>query len=238
MVELLERREVALGTDSQSFSDEELVQPPPPRREEQPKLPLAQILRSAGIKPFTPETVIAYKKAMLRGRFQIFNKKINEDSWIAVVLLAGFLINSLVAYGIGILLGGHDFLWLAAIPIASCALGTISAIIGVSLEELVGRTSKTGWFITCFFLVIGLGSFLCIAALFAPDREWRIVPLSQYTKKIPQSVLETIDNLRMRCPTIYFDVEELTQRPDPFLVVILGKERYHIEVWGEPNWRA
>jgi len=65
-----------------------------------PELPLREVLCQIGVRPFTPESVAAYKKAMVRKRFQFWNNEPSDERmrfWVGV----GLVLNSVAFYGVG-----------------------------------------------------------------------------------------------------------------------------------------
>lgn len=67
---------------------------------------------------------------------------------------------------------------------------------------------------------------------------WEAYNLVGYEKPVPEFVLNKALEIKEEVPDVEFMIEELTIHPDPFLVAVLGKERYHVEVWDEPKFEA
>lgn len=76
---------------------------------------------------------------------------------------------------------------------------------------------------------------------------WKMIPLAKYDKPIPEFAIRKAVQVKEKCPTAEFFVDELSitrhQRRiangDPFLVARVGKgERYWLEVWNEPEFEA
>lgn len=63
-----------------------------------------------------------------------------------------------------------------------------------------------------------------------------------YSKPIPLPVLLTVENIQHRLPEACFfisdEAQRMTQPVDPFLMVLVGNERYIVERWDEPNFRG
>lgn len=195
------------------------------------KLPLAKVLRGAGIKPFTPESVVKYQKAMARNRFQIFKNEPTNGGAILLTILFGLLVNIGLCY-----LLGRGITNLFSLDFSLGYLGWIPAI-GLLPLVIAGEMKKESdhpLVITGVCLLVG--SCAIISFLGPSDKEWKVMPLKDYQKDIPRPVLETVAELSTRCPEATFFVDEITKKPDPFLVVSLGNERYHIEVWREPKF--
>ena len=64
-----------------------------------------------------------------------------------------------------------------------------------------------------------------------------------YSKPIPYPVLLTMERIQSTFPNAYFYIsdmytsDEKAAMRDPFLLVIVGDERYIVERWDEPNFR-
>lgn len=88
---------------------------------------------------------------------------------------------------------------------------------------------------------------LCICGIISDQKatrrkvsEWRREPI-QYFGYIPEFALAKAIQLRELNPSVqfqvdYLDTHEQVTYPDPFLVAILGKEEYYIDVWDEPEF--
>lgn len=107
----------------------------------------------------------------------------------------------------------------------------------------------TGWeflvWIVVPSLVTAIASFLIIGK-FSPEVTevvWKGIPIAEYTRPIPDFVLETAIGLKMQFPELEFVIEELEVSeqtlPDPFLRVNLPDgTHYYLEVWNEPGFRG
>lgn len=74
---------------------------------------------------------------------------------------------------------------------------------------------------------------------------WKVYRLDQYSKPVPEYVLEKALQIKRECPAAGFQIEELDVVKDPFLIVtgpgelrgsIVIPQRYHIEVWDEAEF--
>lgn len=198
-------------------------------------LPLARTLKNIGIKPFTPDSVQKYKAKMVRRRFQIIDRDLWEEDtgWIVI---PGIVLNSLIFALLGNLIltklfavHGIQGYIMAILPLCSIFCGLVRWENGWHGEEddLLDE----------FFIYSSIGSTLLPLKIFGPTGlVWNTILLSKYNKDIPRPVLENIAEIHARCPQAYFMIDELGCKPDPFLVVKLDDESYHIEVWNEPRF--
>ncbi len=190
-----------------------------------PELPLLGVLNQIGARPFTPKSVVAYKKAMVWKRFQLWS---NEPSygWGVFFVILGFVLNTVLFYWLGV------------------GLTSIFSL-GFSLEYL--GWLPLGCFVLCVIsswcrekdslLILWVGSVILFEKAFGPsDLEWKVVSLKEHKKDIPSQVMERVGEIRMRCPKAQFFVDELQKKPDPFLVVSFEQEEYHVAVWFEPKF--
>jgi hypothetical protein len=72
-------------------------------------------------------------------------------------------------------------------------------------------------------------------------REWKTAYLEQYSGNVPEHALQKALEIKRAVPAVRFLVEYLQDSmehsdPDPFLVAVLGNERYYIEVWDEKEY--
>lgn len=76
---------------------------------------------------------------------------------------------------------------------------------------------------------------------------WKVYRLDQYSKPVPEYVLEKALQIKRECPAAGFQIEELDVVKDPFLIVtgpgelrgsIVIPQRYHIEVWDEAEFES
>jgi hypothetical protein len=76
--------------------------------------------------------------------------------------------------------------------------------------------------------------------------KWESSAIANYTGNIPEYALEKALQIKTRLPETHFQVERLVEetetipkpKRDPFLIAILGNERYYIEVWNEKEYEA
>ena len=203
------------------------------------KMPLPGTLRALGRSPFTPESVAAYKKAALRKPLQLTNTSMlsifrnSETRSLAVVVS---LVIGIIVY------------WLAGIALTQVlslgfSLGSLgwlpvlALVAGLMIDSVFGQ-ERAGGILDVLAAIFG-GPILWFDAVCGPsEKVWQAVPIADYQKDIPRPVLETIANIMPKCPGARFEVEEIAKKPDPFLVVSLGDERYYVEIWDEPNWNG
>jgi hypothetical protein len=69
---------------------------------------------------------------------------------------------------------------------------------------------------------------------------WGWKGIARYQKPIPEFVLCKAVMLKREVPQVELFVEEVEkiQLKDPFLVAVLGQERYYVEVWNEPKFEG
>ncbi len=206
--------------------------------------PLATALRQAGVKPFKAESVEKYKKAMLRKPLQLmehpmlsFEKESVTIAFTFVALLCTILFCGCMGWStLTIMLGYYvEPVVISLFAIVPVVFVLIGGALSKSEEDHPTR-SRIGEYVLCF----GFGPIAWFDLLFCGPRnlEWKKTPLQGYTKDIPRSVASTIVEIGHFCPQATFEVDELTRKPDPFLVVTLGKEQYFVEVWDEPRFTA
>jgi hypothetical protein len=68
---------------------------------------------------------------------------------------------------------------------------------------------------------------------------WVESPLRGYEGQVPQFVLDRARSIKKKLPGVEFLVDALTVDEvalDPFLVAVLGDERYVVSVWDEPDF--
>ncbi len=69
-------------------------------------------------------------------------------------------------------------------------------------------------------------------------KRWRIVGLKHYRNEIPAAIASRIAKIIRVLPEAQFKVLELTNDPDPFLVVSYKDSDIVIGVWDEPRYEA
>lgn len=68
---------------------------------------------------------------------------------------------------------------------------------------------------------------------------WSHTKLSDYTEPIPEFVLSKAVEIKEKLPTVEFHIHHLSiPKADPFLIAVLGKELYFVEVWDEPRFEG
>lgn len=117
--------------------------------------------------------------------------------------------------------------------------------IGVALDVLSafskggsGKVSLTAVVVT---LVTAL--FVCLGArisrgkrrVFEPS-SWVVTPFEEFSGHVPEIVPDMVDRIRVRLPEASFNVHWF--KSDPFLEVVLGRERQFIWVWDEPKFEG
>ncbi len=204
------------------------------------QLPLAGALRDLGIKPFTPESIERYQKAMVKNPLQLFKKDILNDAF-GFIVVASLCIHIILCGALGLWLA--PFLGLAwQYGLFGCLVPVVSLIVlGITVNHTKENVNDSQFVVILVagtgMLAVGLGFTVC--AIFGPSRlEWRKVPLETFSADIPRPVLQTVAQIHEACPEAAFYVDELKRKPDPFIVVKLGKESYHVEVWKEPRFEG
>ena len=174
---------------------------------------LLQALRMVNITPFTWDSVNRYK-------FETINK-LHNPAWLQTAArmkrTAELLLWSSVPVlvGTGWLYSGHASV-LAYLPVGliGIGLGLASMFIDERRMELFAKRGAERW----------------------KNYEWVTASLKDYTKEIPLEAAERIAAVRAIYPKAKFEIEFLTETPDPFLVVRHRDERYAIAVWDEPSF--
>lgn len=64
---------------------------------------------------------------------------------------------------------------------------------------------------------------------------WHRTPLKNQ-KSVPEFVLRKAIEIKRASPDVKLFVDTLDDDPDPFLVAVLGKEYYYVEVWDESEF--
>lgn len=201
--------------------------------------PLAKALKQCHIAPFTEESVELYKRKMVKRPFQMEERELAE--WIITLLMVGgFYFNISLFAWIGSMIvsvlynvdGYNSGLMLGIIPVYSF-FRLMQSIWNRKAEEM-----EYGIF--TFALVLFSLPYVIVSHLFSKDsREWKKVSLdSAYDRDIPESALQKVATISEKCPEARFYVLELTNKPDPFLVVTLNEEEYYVDVWDEPGFKA
>jgi len=75
---------------------------------------------------------------------------------------------------------------------------------------------------------------------------WVEEKIAEYKQPVPEFVLAKAVQIKQAFPECQIYVESLQDHPDPFLVVAIphekdyypAKERYYVEVWGEPKFEG
>ncbi|MCK9458240.1 MAG: hypothetical protein M0R80_01135 [Proteobacteria bacterium] len=181
-------------------------------------------LNALDVRPFTQESVQAYKEA------RISNVE-RPPEYKTTFKMLHFLDNCM----------GSTLLATIAYWIVAGITAAICNRFGVSLPV---------WAIVVG-CVLG-GSFLCallpyliIYNFIAPEQlvaKWVRYSLDQYKNDMPEFALQTAVDIKKRCPEANFIVEEfdVKKRPkiqDPFLIVFTPSgQEYYIEVWGEKEF--
>jgi hypothetical protein len=186
---------------------------------EQKLFEVRQVMAGLDIRPFTPESVEAYK-AVMEWRAQPLSEHIGL--WMfgtfAVVLFA-----SMVTFVLGGVTGGL-FNYFSTVPnwlwtVLQCS------IVGVP---------------------VGFAGFLLSGFLAFPNKEtkvsWDRYSISAYGKPIPEFALQSAIDLKKQCPEANFFIEEMVAkrvpRADPFLVMVFRGESFYLEVWNEPGFKG
>lgn len=123
--------------------------------------------------------------------------------------------------------------WLVLYGLCSLALCLIGSFLAAKPEE--------GAFFPCCFICgsialfvgVGLSSYNLPNVFF-----WFSTPISEYDKPIPGFALQTALDLKAKCPYAEFFIQELESFKDPFLVAVIDKKPYYLEVWNEPQFEV
>jgi len=191
------------------------------------------ILKDLGLEPFVKQSVIAYKKKMVRKESNFLGRHPR-------------LIEKLVVGDVG------EFLSLAVVVVivlfglpatATCLLFKLIFYV----YPLGGEDDVSWWFVFGFgtMTVAALVLFYVLNRLFLTVREakWIRLPINLYARPIPEFVSQTVADVTEQDGQVKLFIEELvvTQRKewffeDPFLVAVAGGEEYYLEVWNESRF--
>lgn len=140
--------------------------------------------------------------------------------------------------------------WLGAFegPFSYFFIGLLSFVgaffCAVVLPEIAAE-NHIAWGTAAHLLPIGvvLGALLGAAigkVTTGNSFEWDGVPIREYRLPIPEFAIRKAIAVSRALPSAQLYVESIRQKPmaDPFLVAVLGRERYYIEVWDEPKFEA
>lgn len=200
--------------------------------------PLANTLVSLGITPFDPESVDAYKAAMVEKHPPSFwyehREKIESSVEVlravtAIVILicvavaalsfAGFVVTGVSEQLFDTNLHSEIY---GSVMVGSIVLGCISGLMFTHLDKLADGD---------------------ITIPVRGPAQWRTLPFDFYRRLgkmgIPPDVERMQQQISSMFPGARFDVDELQQGEyplDPFLVVSDSEsnERYYVAQWGEP----
>lgn len=68
---------------------------------------------------------------------------------------------------------------------------------------------------------------------------WQHTKIADYSQPVPEFVLHKAVQIKEKLPATEFHIVHLSDpKADPFLVAVLGKELYFIEVWDEPRFEG
>jgi hypothetical protein len=215
-------------------------------------LSLLNALKIAGIKPFTAESVAKYQKKMTR-EFRIITSE-NTSNYVQGISLAIGVLVLACSLSISIT---HCFKGILNIVFAVYAILGVAAILIYVLhnfwdrvqEEYKRERGKDHWSLAIFPAILLVAYcisfffsgfifiFLAVIFLGPPTKKWEKFPLSGYTGHVPRFALETAQEIKMRCSGAELIVEQLINKPDPFLVAVFEEECYYVEVWKEPKYK-
>lgn len=129
---------------------------------------------------------------------------------------------------------------LAALEIEILDARSVERYMLVKLFEAASQAQAnehalTSWNSTV--LRYGFGHSLNVGA------SWAELPIDQFTRDIPEFVLNKAVQIKQAIPEVELRVHFLSDSPDPFLVARLKIEQHHyesyyVEVWDEPEFRA
>lgn len=210
------------------------------KQQQNATLPLAKALRGVGVKPFTEESVRRYQWKMLQNPLQITKLDPDSTANVGFIGISGLLINVLL-FGYASL--AATFLFeIPSVTLAPMAIAPVCLLIAVLMYGLIKescsqRLEKVLEPAVVLITLLSFGSTFCFLHIFGPrGLVWRTRNLSGYDQDIPHPIISTIAEIHAYCPGARFEIEELVNKPDPFIVVKLGAEKYHIEVWNEAKF--
>jgi hypothetical protein len=179
---------------------------------------LLSTLKKLDIQPFIESKVLRYQDSK-EGQTMFTGTK----NTLLICILA-VICSSLFVYGMAY---AEHFPW-SALHYAANTLTGLATLVSI-IAAIAHGSSQEGW---------GHGS--------RTIRRWMATPLEQYSGTVPEFALSKAVEIKKALPEASFQVEQLvleTERrsrpvpdPDPFLVAVLGKERYHIDVWEEKEY--
>lgn len=185
------------------------------RQRREMEVRIADLFMRLGIEPFTEESVKAYQEQELK-RVRTWRQK-----WPNVLRPASAVA---LAFGVG--------------------MAVVGGMVGLGISEAIGSFYlRTG-----MFMIVGsAGAFMMSLIGFSVESEWewQSVPINEYDQPIPEAALAMALALKRALPSATIEIESLSLGPragDPFLVFKVHGEkferRYHVGVWGEPNFQA
>jgi hypothetical protein len=211
-----------------AYAEKTLGYKHPQRDRDLAKGELSNALRIMDFKPLTQESVERYKSHKLRKhqtsviwyRFIINTSDVGK--WQTCFILV---------------------MWLLVAPLSALIFAAVACVLGLpsDLAPVAGLLS-----------LLFTGSIPFILSWYARKRKWksrtafwRSIPMKGYSAPIPEIALATAMEVHQRVPKVTFAIEELVVErqksspiiDDPFLVAILGNERYYLEVWEEPGYK-
>jgi hypothetical protein len=199
---------------------------------------LATALDKIGLKPFSKDSVEAYKALMLQ-------TVLRRRSWALTRYMHRSSHNSRYESGAGervvVALGLPSFI---SAGICSMIAGVLPSVLTATHGLLLGLPG----------LALAMWAFLMILRhkkALNVKASWQLQDLASYNKPIPHFALSHMLEIHQELPTARFYVEELqateeqinTEKrqplpPDPFLVVEYGSVRAYVDVWDEPRFEG
>lgn len=144
-----------------------------------------------------------------------------------------------VAQKLGLAIGARERAWARLQPLVETVYeeGKVSAY----LKKIAPRTQEFDgedyYMRRCNVAWVNL---LEVGTLLDEDfSPYKSTPPVQYTKAVPFPALLTVERIKETIPEAGFYVSDFIEVPraDPFLLVVVGGERFIVERWDEPSFR-
>jgi len=185
--------------------------------------PLRSVLDGFDIKPFTPESVMAYKKKMI-------TKHPPNIWWYKSNLVDNVILSTMAIGAIVVCLGFFATIisGLFAIPDPTSSLSFQISVGVLACGIVVFCTNLIIQFLWDRTTVRAPGVWMC--------RRHDVVDSLRFVG-VPEHVCRIAQIIKEQLPDVHFSTETFIQREmkDPFLVVLRGDEEYHIAVWGNED---
>lgn len=193
-----------------------LTQLPKLRKTIEKRVSLRKAMAELSIEPFNVKAVERYQSKAARRATPLSTKAIEWAMATAVLLFLGTGVTFIISLVACIVCVFAEALtvptWLATITWTSLGVTTVATYIGI---QATGERELT-------------------------YAEWIPIPISEYTRLIPEFALQTAVDLKAKCPEAEFFIEELQLKGrtlDPCLVVHDTEgNKHYLEVWNEPGF--